>query len=369
LLADSLISSGLSSRIALKVLNRFGNTPKSLFKAIFFLTAFLSFFMSEHAVAAMVFPIVLEIVKALGLKPLKSNYAKSLFLAMGWGSVIGGIATMLGGARNPLAIGILYEITGKNIEFIEWIITAFPIVLIMLILGYFTILKFFKIDLDDVKNAEYLLTKNVEDLGIISLKERIVGIIMIITIFLWVFFSKSLGIANIAILGVISLFMLRVVKWRDIENYVNWGIILMYGGAICLGSALEKTGAAYWAVNNIIGNFHADKFLTIIFFSLTSLILTEIVSNSAVIAILMPVGMSVAKSINIDPKIITYSIALPSGLAFCLPMGTPATAIIYSSNFLKIWDMIIPGMILVILSWIVFNIVAYMYWPILGMRI
>ena len=71
------------------------------------LSSVMSFFMSEHAVAAMNFPIVYEIVTVLGLRPFRSSYAKALFIALAWGSTIGGVATLLGGGRAPLAMAIL----------------------------------------------------------------------------------------------------------------------------------------------------------------------------------------------------------------------------------------------------------------------
>jgi len=92
-------------------------------------------------------------------------------------------------------------------------------------------------------------------------------------------------------------------------------------------------------------------------------------SNSAVVAILMPVGISIAKSFHIDPKIITFIIAVPSGLAFCLPMGTPANAIAYSSGYLRLRDLIIPGILLGLLSLLVFILMAKFYWPVLGLKI
>ncbi|MEK7841910.1 MAG: SLC13 family permease, partial [Deltaproteobacteria bacterium] len=85
ILAGAVMHSGLSGRIALAIMNRFGKTATGLLLSIFFLAAIFSFFMSEHAVAAMLFPVVLEIAKGMNLKPGRSNYAKSLFLALAWG--------------------------------------------------------------------------------------------------------------------------------------------------------------------------------------------------------------------------------------------------------------------------------------------
>ncbi|MBI5048279.1 MAG: SLC13/DASS family transporter [Deltaproteobacteria bacterium] len=368
ILAGAAMHSGLSSRIALAIMNRFGNTPAGLLFSIFFLAAVLSFFMSEHAVAAMLFPIVLEIAKGLNLRPGKSNYAKSLFLALAWGCIIGGIATFLGGARVPLAVGMLKEATGINIDFFEYTVMVFPTVLIMLLIGYFWLTRFFPSDIEDIHLAKAVFERRMKEIGKTGYMEYAVGIVMIITILFWLLFGKSLGIANIAIVSVVALFILKLVRWKDIEEYVNWGIILMYGGAITLGASMEKSGAAVWIANAIIGDWTNSPLLVIAIFSLLTILLTEGMSNAAVIAILLPVGIGMASQFNMEPKLITYAIAVPAGLAFCFPMSTPANAIAVSSGYITTKDMAKAGIGMMVLAWIVFNMTARFYWPMIGVK-
>ncbi len=94
-------------------------------------------------------------------------------------------------------------------------------------------------------------------MGKISYAEMITALVMVATIGGWMFFGRQLGLAAIAILGIAVLFAFRVVSWQKIEEYVNWGIILMYGGSIALASALEKSGAALWLVNKGHDSLHA----------------------------------------------------------------------------------------------------------------
>lgn len=368
ILAGATMHSGLSSRIALAIMNRFGKTPTGLLLSIFFLAATLSFFMSEHAVAAMLFPIVLEIARGLNLSPGKSNYGKLLFLSLAWGCIIGGIATFLGGARVPLAVGMFKEATGLTIDFFEYTIAVFPVVLIMLAIGYIGLVKFFPIDIDSIEQARTILTQKIKIIGKMRYLEYTVGFVMIITILFWIFFGKSLGIANIAIVSVVGLFILKLVRWKDIEEYVNWGVILMYGGAITLGAALEKSGAALWIANTTIGDLVTNPTVIIASVSLLTILLTEGMSNAAVIAILIPVGIGMAGKFNMEPRLIVYAIAVPAGLAFCLPMSTPANAIAVSSGYITTKDMAKAGIIMMTISWIVFNLVAKFYWPIIGLR-
>ncbi len=367
ILAAAVISSGLSTRLALLFLNRFGNSPFQLLVTLFLVPAVFSLFISEHAVAAMIFPIVLEIARVLRLKPMESSYGKAIFIAPAWGCIIGGVGTFLGGARNPLAVEILYESTGNYIGFFEWMMAAIPIVIINLVLAFLVLNIFFKIDVKNIEAAKKNLEKRIKALGKMSFREKQISVIMIATVFCWMFLSKMLGIANIAIFAVVVIFVFKLVKWKDVEENVNWGIILMYGGAICLGFALEKSGAALWVANLFVGNYITGSFWLFIIIAGVSLYLTEGISNSAVVAIMMPLAISLSKQFGIDSRVITFAVAIPSGLAFCLPMSTPATAIAYSSGYINVRDMIVPGFILTVISLINVIVVSKIYWPLIGL--
>ncbi len=124
ILAAAMMRSGLSTRLALAFLRRFGGSARSLLAGVIFSGGFLAFWMPEHAVAALLFPIVLEIVRALDLKPVKSGYGRALFLALAWGAGVGGVATFLGGARAPLALGILRQHYDMTIPFLDWMVMS-----------------------------------------------------------------------------------------------------------------------------------------------------------------------------------------------------------------------------------------------------
>lgn len=367
ILAGAVMHSGLSNRIALNIMSRFGSSPKKLLLSIFLLAALLSFLMSEHAVAAMLFPIVLEIAKGLGLRPGKSNYGKLLFFSLAWGCVIGGVATFLGGARVPLAIGILKEITGQTIGFLDYTIAVLPLVVILLFIGYLFLTRFYPIDVSGVEEARGVLARRLKMLGRISYPEYAVGAILSLTILSWMFLGKSLGLAGIALASVVVLFIFKLVKWKDIEEYVNWGILLMYGGAIILGTALDKSGAASWLVTGVVERWALSPWLIFAVFSFLAIALTEAMSNAAVIAVLLPVSIGLSGKLSIDPSILTYSIAVPAGLAFMLPMSTPANAIAVSSSYVTVGDMVKGGLIMCVVAWIAFNLVAAFYWPLIGM--
>jgi sodium-dependent dicarboxylate transporter 2/3/5 len=362
------MQSGLSARIALQVLRRFGQTPRTLLLSIFLLNAVLSFFMSEHAVAAMNFPIIVEIVSVLRLKPHRSNYARALFLAMAWGTTIGGVATLLGGARAPLALGILREATGQSFSFSWWALANLPIVALMLVIGFVVITVFFPAEIRSIREADELLEQKALALGRMSYQEKALSWVMLATLTGWIIGGEQFGLANIALAAVVVLFVLDLARWREVENYVNWGIILMYGGAIALGTAVSKTGAAPWLSQQTISLWADSPGAVVWIISGLSIVLTELLSNSAVVALLMPVTLGVATEFAMDPAIMALAVAVPAGLGFTMPIGTPANAIAYSSGYLRMRDMMVPGAILAVASWLVFNLVANLYWPLIGIH-
>jgi sodium-dependent dicarboxylate transporter 2/3/5 len=368
-LAAALMKCGLSARIALTMLRRFGRTPRTLLRSLFLMNALLSFFMSEHAVAAMTFPITLEIATVLRLRPRQSNYGRALFIAMAWGTQIGGIATLLGGGRAPLAIGMLREATGQTFSFLEWSLTAVPIVAVLLVAGWVVLIRWFPIDIDSVSAADEIIEEKVLRMGRLSVRERSIGLVMLATLAIWILGGEELGLASVALGAVVAIFALGLVAWPDVEPYVNWGVLLMYGGAIALGSALNRSGASTWIASVTISRWATNPYEVIAIISAIGIVLTEAMSHSAVVALLMPVALGIAKQYGIDPRIMAPAVALPSGLAFTLPVGTPGNAIAYSSGYMNLRDMIVPGAIVVFIAWVTFNLTAIYYWPLIGLAV
>jgi solute carrier family 13 (sodium-dependent dicarboxylate transporter), member 2/3/5 len=368
-LAAALMKCGLSTRLALTILRRFGRTPRTLLRSLFLMNAFLSFFMSEHAVAAMTFPITLEVASVLGLRPRQSNYGRALFIAMAWGTQIGGIATLLGGGRAPLAIGMLREATGETFSFLQWSLTAIPIVAVLLVVGWVILIRWFPIDIESVRAADEIIDEKVLKMGRMSLRERMIGLVMLATLAVWIIGGEELGLASVALGAVVVIFVLDLLTWEGLQPFVNWGVLLMYGGAIALGSALNHSGASAWIAKVTVSRWATNPYEVIAIISAIGIVLTEAMSHSAVVALLMPVALGIATQYGIDPRIMAPAVALPSGLAFTLPVGTPGNAIAYSSGYMQIRDMLIPGAIMVAVAWATFNVTAIYWWPLIGLAI
>lgn len=365
IISAGISSSGLNNRIAYYVLSRFGDTPYKFVLSIFFLSAFMAHIMPEHAVAALLFPILISISQKLKLG-VDSVLGKYMFFSLAWGSVIGGVVTFLGGARNPLAVGIMLEATGKSIGFLEWIIAVAPPIYLIMGIAALYIKRKVAASTKDTKIIENMLTDNRKQMGKITFKEIKAVFILLITIYMWIFYSEKLGVANIALLSAALFFVLNIMRWEDAKKVIDWGPVFMYGGAIALGKSLVETGLLGFVSKQYVSNidFTIFSFIFIIFF--ISLFLTEGVSNSAVIVILLPVVLQIASKFGYAPKLAVYLVAVPSGLAFMFPMSSPPNAIAFSSGYIKPSEAIKIGLVFKGISIIIFAVFALIYWPLIG---
>ena len=361
ILAAGIMKSGLSEHLALAVFDRFGQTPRKLLLSMLLLPALMSCFMPEHAVAAVLLPIVWSIVHGLGLKP-GNHYAMAMFFAMAWGAVIGGVMTLLGGARGPLAMAIVDEMTGQGFSFVDWTLAAAPVVLGVLLVAALLLLKFAPHHEIDMQGARHRIEERRLQLGRLDMRGKIMALLMLATTAAWIFLGDTLGLASIALIAVVAMFALRVVGWQEIQQHIDWSVVLMYGGAIAVAKSLEKTGAAEW----VALAFWPDGLTGIMVLALVALLtmlLTEGISNSAAVAIVLPIAIPLATLAGVDPVTMALAVGIVSGFAFMLPMGTPANAMVFGTGYVHMRYMLLMGSLLMVVALGLFVVVAALWWP------
>ena len=368
ILASPLMRSGLSTRLALAVVSRFGYSQNTLIASILLLAAMMSFVISSHAVAAMLFPVVLEVVQAAGAKP-GGRFGLAAFLALAWGAGLGGIATLLGGARAPLALEILRKSSDVTISFVQWIVWSMPLVLAMLLIAYVLLLRIGKGTAVSLSTAQRFLENRSEKLGKVSSREIGTGMVMMLTIILWIIKGETWGLDTVAFLGVLLSFVLGLADWREVEEDVNWGIFVMYGSAIALSAVLRDTGAASALAQNLLSSWINSP--TLSFTAVVAIItfLTEGMSNAAAVAVLMPISLALASDYGVDPRAMTLGVTIPSGLAFMLPVSTPAIAIVIGSGYVSPFQAFRRGLWLKLIGFLLFLVIAKVYWPLVGLGV
>ncbi len=362
-LAAALMETGLSRRLSLVFLVRFGRSPGRLATGVLVSSAILSCVMPMHAVAAILFPTLATIADALELTPRRSRFALLLFLSMAWGCSIGGVATLLGGARGPLALGILSEFDGTRFGFLAWSAAAAPVAAVLLAAGGLLLHALFRPELADVEPARQRLVREVAAAGPLGRREKKVAAVAVLTVAAWIGSGGAAGMAVVSLGSATLLFALGAVSWDEVEDSVNWGVLLMYGGAIALGNALTHTGAAEWLARGALGALPAHPTLFLAATVAATLVLTECISNAAAVAVLLPVALSACRGFGLDPVLVMLAVAVPSGFAFTLPVGSPPNAIAFSAGYYRVRDVIGAGAAMAALSFVACVVAAVVLWP------
>jgi len=161
---------------------------------------------------------------------------------------------------------------------------------------------------------------------------------------------------------------MNLITWKLVEPHVNWQIILMYGGAICLGEVMASSGAALWLAQQVFEGFITSSLMFLVTLAVLSTLFTTIMSNSAVIAILLPPALSLCSAYGISPVVATLTVVLPSNFAFILPIATPASALAYSSRYISLREMITMGGLLSLVGIGGYLFLNLVYWPLIGFQ-
>ena len=366
IIAAALIESGLSKRCALVFLRPFDRSPYAFATGMLFAAVFGTIWMPNQATIALLFPIAVEIVWALRLRPENSPYAKVLFLSLAWGAMIGSNASFLGSARAPLAMGLLQGRHAVVISFTEWLLAALPIVILGCALAPLILRAVFPRERVDFSAARQLLETTVREMGPVGRRQWLVGVIVSLTILAWVVLGHRANIAVIALLGSAALFATRAITWEQAERRVYWNIVLMYGGAIALGSAIDRTGAAQWLVEAFIDEARVSPGVAVAAAAVGALLLSEFMSNAAAVAVMLPLAFSLGAQMGASPVALTLATSIGAGLDFALPFSSAPNTIVFSSGYLRMVDVVKAGGLMTVASILLVVLLVLVWWPLIG---
>ncbi len=367
ILAFSLNKYNLDKRIALSFLKRFGSKPSSFLFGTILISSTLSMMMPAHGVVALLIPITLSVLRASKQEMIGTNFSKAILLSLAYGSSIGSMGTLLGGARNPLAISIFYQNTGEMISFLDWFIAAIPIVLIMIFFVYLILKYFYPLEQIDMNDLKIFLESEVKKMGSLSFGEMKVIFFLIFAFILWSTFGTIIGMATVAVFIAGLLGVTNTLNWEDVENKLPWGIIFLYAGAITLAFSLTDTGASSFLAQTLINFVSINPILVILMVVTLTIFLSEVMSNSAATGTILPIALTIFTSLGLSAKMGMYVVALPSAFALMFIIGTPGSAMVYDTGFLKVRDFIKPGLTLNVIGIAVFMTIGLGWWKIIGL--
>lgn len=352
ILSSGFARSGLGTRLVLNVLQVFGTRTDRVLLGFLVVGAMLSMWITDMAVAAILLPLGVGILRDAGLEPRKSNFGRALMIACAYGPLIGGIATPAGTGANPIAISYLRELGGLEISFIRWMTLGVPAALMMLPLGWIVLLKIFPPEMKELPLAEGEVTRKLLELGRASPGEVKTLVIFAATITLWVatplLSTFTNGVVNppiqaVALLGGLSLFLpgINVLSWRVAQRDVDWGGVLLIVAGLSLGLMIFNTGAARWVAHVLLGNIGLVPALLLPFVVVIGVALLHLLfsSNTVTGSIIIPILIALAQDLGIDPWAIAAPAAFTSSLAFVLVTESPTNVIPYAAGYFSVRDM------------------------------
>jgi solute carrier family 13 (sodium-dependent dicarboxylate transporter), member 2/3/5 len=381
MIALALEKHRLHERIALNLIRLTGTSGNGIILGFILSTGILSMWISNTATALMMLPIAISVINLLRQKDSEAgeelsknekNFALGLMLSIGYAASIGGIATIIGTPPNVVFVGFMREFYNQEMAFSTWMLVGIPVSFITLFSCYFIVTRIlFPNHMPSVKGSKELIRKKLQELGRLKKEEKLVLAVFSLTSFLWIFQqplnsiigSSALNDTNIAIGGGLLMFIVPsdfkksqfLLNWEYTQR-LPWGILILFGGGICLARGMETTGIVQW-IGNAVSQQSSLNFLTLAFvLTVIALLLTEVMSNVALVTIFIPVVFGIADGLGIDPIILGMPVTFAASCAFMFPISTPPNAIVFSSGHIKMKEMVRAGILLDIASIIIIMI-------------
>ena len=377
----------LHRRIALAVIDNVGTDGRRLIGGFMLVCALLSMWMTNTATTMMLLPIVLSVSVVMRdnvpdlTEKARKDFQIAMLLGLAYSASIGGLATLIGTPPNALLMGFMAENYDIEISFAKWMLVGIPVSLTMLPIAWLLLTRFlFPCDIpanEAVKNHLHDLR---EELGAMSTAERRIAIIFACLIMSWMLrrpITNWLGISGISDAGIVMtaamlLFMLpsgdskqpRLMTWEDVTR-LPWGVLILFGGGLSLAAAVSDSGLALW-LGQQLAPLNAWGTAVLVVASVAMVIfLTELTSNLATTATLLPVMGAIAIQAGVPPIMLTVPITIAASCAFMLPVATPPNAIVFATGAISIPQMVRAGVFLNIIGIVIVSIAALILAPVL----
>ncbi len=365
---------GLTKRIAYKMLSIVGEKTSMIYLGCFVMTAALTHVMAHTAVAATMFPLLMAINALYSNEDNPTRFGKGLFIGMAYVAGAGSIVTLLGAARGAVALGFYKDIMDVDISFFQLTWYMFPIGWLMTFLLWGFFMVFFKPEKSVITGLKEKSKRMYAELGGWSRKEIITASIVVLTILVIAlknFIPALAGLHKTGILlcSTIAFFLFNILDIDDLEE-IPWNIILLFAGAMSIGFCLWETGAAKWlAVNWLVLFQTSPPIVFILGMAFFVMMMTNFIMNVAAIAISLPVALVIAPYLGVGGEVILFSALVVAGMPFLLLVGAAPNAIAYNSKQFTTAEFFLWGIpasiILMLVTWLAIAVI----WPLMGMEI
>lgn len=387
-IAEAMKRWNLHERIALHFIAFMGVSTKKIIFGLMLATALLSMFISNTATAAMMMPIALALLLQAGCQPGKSNFGTALMLSIAYAASIGGIGTLIGTPPNVVLAGFAEIMLNMEITFQDWLAIGMPLVVVLLPLTWWIIIAMNPPEVSKLTGSKETVKKKIKALGKLTGGERNTCVIFMLTAFLWTVrsgftigqlhipgWTTLLGVPWVddSVIAMIAVFLFYITptdskRWEFTLDWktnraIPWGTLLLFGGGITIGKALQETGAARFIAMSLLELKAMPVILILTAIVFLAKFLSEITSNTATATLLMPVIFAVGSAMGLDPLSLMIAAAVATSLVFMLPVATPPNAIVYGTGYVSMAEMIRTGFILNVVSALILIVLLYFIFP------
>lgn len=379
ILAEAMAIHGLDKRFAYAIMaSKFvGSSTGRILAAFGFICAFLSMWISNTAATAMMFPIALGIVYAMGdliakqrgktIDPTKLRFGTGLMLMAAYGASTGGIATPVGTPPNLIGIALIEKTLGVKIAFFHWMSFALPLTAIMMFVLFALLYFMFKPELSTVTGGTAYVAEERRRLGKWTRGQKNALFAFLVTVTLWIIpgilavmnspfqkdYNRMFPEGVSALIGATLLFLLPT-NWKEREFTItwkqavkiDWGTLMLFGGGITLGTLMFESKLADVIGKNLLAMSGASTTWGITFGAIfIAIIVSETSSNTASANMVVPVMIALSQAAGVDPIPPAIGATLGASWGFMFPVSTPPNAIVYGSGMVPITKMVRAGIL------------------------
>lgn len=356
IVGGALFETGMANKVG-GVITHFAKTEKQLIFTIMVVVGVMSGFLSNTGTAAVLIPVVIGVAA-------KSGFSRSrLLMPLVFAAALGGNLSLIGAPGNLIAQSALQNI-GSGFGFFEYAKVGLPMlvcgILYFLTIGY----KFLP---NNPNSGEVGSVGEQRDYSHVPRWKQILSLVVLIATILGMIFEKQTGIslAVAGCIGALVLVVTGVLTEKQAYKAIDSQTIFIFGGTLALAKALEMTGAGKLVADQVIGllgNNSSPFMLLVVVFAL-SVVMTNFMSNTATVALLVPVSLSIAAGMGADPRAVLMATVIGSSCAYATPIGMPANMMVLSAGGYKFVDYAKSGIPLIIVSTIVSLILLPILFP------
>ncbi|MDI3537030.1 MAG: solute carrier family 13 (sodium-dependent dicarboxylate transporter), er 2/3/5 [Eubacteriaceae bacterium] len=342
-LAEAVTSTPIVKRILYSIIKGFGRDVKTCILAIMISGTIVSSMVTDVPTVVVFMGIGAGFLKLFDNESDRRKTARPLMIGIPIAIMLGGIMTPAGSGINILTIGLLSEIAGIQITFIQWMVCAIPIVFVMVPFSWWILIRIFppaEIDPAQVQNYldEIAITEGLQP---VEKKVLVIGAGML---FFWIMssFVKSIDVSVVALLGCSLFFMpgINVLSWDQYLKAVSWTSFILIGSVLCIANTLVTNGVSEWFVTHVLpASMSLSIWQGVLFVAVIAFVIMLVVPVApALIGVLSPVIVSIAYTTGINPALLIITLGLCAGNCYLFPIDT-IPLITYTAGYYKMMEM------------------------------